>query len=444
MDTTTQDRQAGKEAAPAGKGGTTSMVDTMVCKYDGIVTADWDGLFAERIDGMKGSAIRELLKVTEMPDVISFAGGLPAPEVFPVREFKEACNFVLEEIGARALQYGPTEGYPPLKDYLVDKMKRYGVPVEPGNILLTNGSQQALDLVGKLFIHQGDLVLTESPTYVGALQAFNAYQPNYVTIPMDENGMRVDMLDNLLARHKVKFIYVLPNFQNPSGVTLSLERRFQLAEVAAEHGIIIVEDDPYGELRFEGENLTSLIVIHKENVLYLGTFSKTLAPGIRLGWVVAPQKVIQKMVLAKQGTDLHTGTFVQMVAYDICQRGILREHVKLIRDVYRERRDVMLRAMAKHFPVGVTWTHPEGGLFLWVTLPEHVDADELLKVAIEEKVAFVPGANFFPEGGGHNTMRLNFSNARPELIDEGIKRLGRALMREFGCEAPGPEACRAE
>lgn len=409
------------------------MADHLASRLDGTVTTAWDELFAKRTEGMKSSVIRDLLKYTQRPDVISFAGGLPAPEVFPIREFKEAAEFVLDEVGAQALQYGPTDGYAPLKDFLVEKMRKYGVPAEPSNILLTNGSQQALDLISKLFVDPGDKILTESPTYLGALQAFNAYQPEYLTVPVDDDGIQVDLLEDILAVHKVKFIYTMPNFQNPTGVTMSLERRMKLVELAAKYGTFIIEDDPYGELRYEGEDVTPLIVLHKENVFYLSTFSKTMAPGIRLGWVIAPEKLIAKLVQAKQGADLHTSSLIQMLAYDICQRGILKNHVKTIRRVYRERRDAMLAAMAKYFPSGVTWTHPQGGMFLWVQTPEHVDTAEFLKIALEEKVAFVPGFAFYPQGGGHNTMRLNFSNAKPEMIEEGIQRLARALRREFGC-----------
>jgi len=409
------------------------MADYLSSTLDGTVTSAWEELFAKRTEGMKSSVIREMLKYTEQPDVISFAGGLPAPEVFPIREFKEAAQFVFDEAGVQALQYGPTDGYAPLKNFLADKMRKYGVPAEPNNILLTSGSQQALDLIGKLFINPGDKVLTESPTYLGALQAFDAYQPEYVTVPVDDHGMQTDQLEEVLAAHKVKFIYAMPNFQNPTGVTMPLERRLKLVELAARYGTFIIEDDPYGELRYAGTDITPLVVLHKENVFYLSTFSKTMSPGIRLGWVVAPEKLIAKLVQAKQGADLHTSMLVQMLAHDICQRGILKNHVKTIRRVYSERRDVMLAAMERYFPPGMSWTRPEGGMFLWVCAPEHVDTAEFLPVALEEKVAFVPGFAFYPLGGGHNTMRLNFSNARPEMIEEGIKRLANALRREFGC-----------
>jgi len=396
-------------------------------------STDWEAVMSKRSARMSSSAIRELLKFTMLPDVISFAGGLPAPELFPIREFKEACNYILEHNGEMALQYGPTEGYPPLKEFLAESMQKYGVPAVPGNILMTNGSQQALDLIGRLFINNGDKVLTDAPTYLGAIQAWRVYKPQFITIPLDDDGMNPDRVKGILKEHKIKFIYVLPNFHNPAGTTIPYERRQRLVELAAEYGAFIVEDDPYGQLRFEGEDIVPLIAIHKENVIYLSTFSKTLSPGIRLGWIVAPEKVIARLVQAKQGADLHTSTFVQCLAHDIAERGIIRRHVKRIRAFYKERRDVMLAAMEEHFPPGVEWTRPQGGLFLWVRMPEHVDSEELLKVAVEEKVAFVPGTAFYPDDeGGRCCMRLNFSNARPEMIQEGIRRLGQAMLRTFG------------
>ena len=401
---------------------------------DGQWTTDWGAVLAPRAARMKRSVIRELLKFTEMPDVISFAGGLPAPEVFPIREFRESSAFVLEECPERALQYSSTEGFPPLRKYLAEKVGKYGVPAVPENILITNGSQQALDLLGKVFISSGDVVLVEAPTYLGALQAWNAYEPRYVTIPLDDDGMQVDQLEEILEREPIKFIYVLPNFHNPAGTTMPLERREELVEIAARRKVFIVEDDPYGELRFEGQDIPPIISLHKENVIYLGTFSKTLAPGIRLGWMIAPEVVMDKLVQAKQGCDLHTGTFVQMLAYDIASRGILKRHVQTIRQCYRERRDVMLEALEEHFPEQVSWTRPQGGLFLWARCPEGVDTTLLLEKALEEKVAFVPGFAFYPGGErGRNAMRLNFSCMAPDRIREGIKRLGRVLKAE--CKA---------
>jgi 2-aminoadipate transaminase len=386
---------------------------------------------------MGSSAIRELLKLTQIPGIISFAGGLPAPDVFPVEEFKQACDVVLSEVGAQALQYSTTEGYYPLREIISRHSCRYGIKVDPDNIQITSGSQQALDLLGKLFINAGDRILVEAPTYLGALQAWNAYGPEYVTVPSDENGMQTDALEEAL-RTGPKFIYVLPNFQNPTGVTLALERRKKLIELADQYGVPIIEDDPYGQLRYEGDHLPPVVVLDDQhqkngsstyhgNVIYLSTFSKTLAPGIRLAWIVAPKEVINKIVQGKQGADLHTSTFIQMVAFEVAKGGFLDEHVRVIRKVYGKRRDVMLNAMEKNFPEGVHWTRPQGGMFLWVTLPDGLDARELLEEATALKVAYVPGAPFFPCGGGENTMRLNFSNATPEMIEEGIARLGEVI-----------------
>ncbi len=400
-------------------------------EFDGHYTTDWEAAFAQRTQRMRSSLIRELLQVTQMPDVISFAGGLPAPELFPVREFREACEFVLQETPELALQYGMTQGYTPLREFLAEKVQKYGVPATADNILITNGSQQALDLIGRIFINEGDTVVTDCPTYLGAIQAWQVYGPHFATVPLDDDGMQVDLLEDVLKKERVKLIYALPNFHNPAGVTMSLERREKLARLAAQYGAFILEDDPYGELRFEGQDIAPIVSLHKENVIYISTFSKTMAPGIRLGWIIAPERVTTRIGLAKQGADLHTGTLVQFVANDICQRGILKRHVLKIRQAYRERRDAMLAAMEQYFPQGVTWTRPQGGLFLWVRLPEHIDTEPLFRAALEEKVAFVPGYAFYPNGGGRNTMRLNFSCMAPARIEEGIQRLGRAIQRQI-------------
>jgi len=400
----------------------------------------WEYRYAHRTQRMGSSVIRELLKLTEQPDIISFAGGLPAPEVFPVKEFQEACNRVLTEQGARALQYSTTEGYHPLREMIARHTGRYSVQVTADNILITSGSQQALDFIGRLFINRGDYVVVESPTYLGALQAWNAYGAQYISVRADENGMIVDELEAAL-RIGPKFIYVLPNFQNPSGSTLSLERRMKLLEIADKYGVPIVEDDPYGQLRYEGEHIPSIVMLDSQyrsdnggeysgNVIYLSTFSKLLAPGLRLAWVIAPPQVIRRLVMAKQAADLHTSSFNQYVAYEVAKGGFLDEHVKVIRSTYKERRDVMLEMMEEMFPCEVHWTKPHGGMFLWGMMPEGVDAAEVLKVAIERKVAFVPGAAFHPNGGGENTMRINFSFSSPDNIREGITRLG-VTMKEI-------------
>lgn len=401
----------------------------------------WEYRYAHRMQRMGSSVIRELLKLTEQPDIISFAGGLPAPEVFPVKEFQEACNRVLTEHGAQALQYSTTEGYRPLREMIARHTGRYNVDVTPENILITSGSQQALDFIGRLFINRGDYIIVESPTYLGALQAWNAYGAQYISVRADEHGMIVDELEAAL-RVGPKFIYVLPNFQNPSGSTLSLERRKQLVALADQYGVPIIEDDPYGQLRYDGEHLPSVVYLDEQyrndggheytgNVIYLSTFSKLLAPGLRLAWVVAPPKVIQKLVMTKQAADLHTSSFNQQVAYEVGKGGFLDEHVKLIRSVYKERRDVMLEMMDEMFPSEMRWTKPAGGMFLWGMMPEGVDAAEVLKIAIDRKVAFVPGGAFHPNGGGANTMRINFSYSSPDSIREGITRLGNTLKEVF-------------
>lgn len=407
----------------------------------------WKHRFAQRMQRMRSSAIRELLKLTQQPDIISFAGGLPAPDLFPIAEFQVAADRVLSKHGSQALQYSTTEGYGPLREYIVEKMAQYGIQAALENVLITSGSQQALDLISKILINPGDLILTERPTYLGALQAWRAYQAEFVSVPIDDDGLIVDQLEEALCSGP-KFMYILPNFQNPGGVTMSLERRQALIDIANRYGIPIIEDDPYGELRFEGDHLPPLVVLDSEklygsalttsdsgflrgNVIYLSTFSKTLAPGLRLGWIVAPTEVIQHCITAKQGMDLHTSSYVQMIAYEVVKDGFLKKHVGRIRQVYRERRDIMLEAMARHFPPGISWTRPHGGLFLWVTLPETVDAAVALEKAVANKVAFVPGTAFYPDGGGRNTFRLNFSNAQPEQIKIGIKRLGEVLATEL-------------
>jgi len=402
----------------------------------------WSERFAQRTQRMTSSVIRELLKLVEKPDVISFAGGLPAPDVFPCAEVEAATHKVLAEHGRAALQYAATEGYLPLRELLVRHMARYGIKVKPANVLITSGSQQGLDLIGKLFVNPGDRILTESPTYLGALQAWSAYQADYLTVPIDDDGLDVEQLEAQL-RGGPKFLYILPNFQNPAGVTLSLERRRKLVELANHYGAPIVEDDPYGQLRYEGEHLPPIVQIDAEyhdcgggdgeftgDVLYLSTLSKTLAPGLRIAWVVAPESVIARLVQMKQGADLHTSTFGQMVAYEVARDGFLDRHVRRIRELYGQRRDAMLAALDRHFPQEARWTRPAGGLFLWLTLPAGLDSAALLRQALEqEKVAFVPGAAFFPRGGGERTCRLNFSYCGPDVIEEGIRRLGRVVKR---------------
>ena len=407
--------------------------------YRDIPVLDWAPHLASRTEGMKSSVIRELLKLTQQPDIISFAGGMPASELFPLREIDEACRYIIREDGPKALQYSATEGHGPLKEYLATMVHKYGIPAVSDNVLLINGSQQALDLIGKIFIDPGDYVLTGHPTYLGATQAWYAYQARYHTVRLDADGMVVDEIEH--AYEKVfadsgkppKFIYVLPNFHNPAGTTMPVDRRQRLAEVATKLDLPVVEDDPYGQLRYEGEDIPPICTFIPERTIYLGTFSKIMSPGLRLGWIVCPEALIRRFVQAKQGTDLHTSTFIQYIANDICQRGLLKPHIRRICQVYRERRDTMIDALAEFWPEGCSWTRPQGGLFLWARVPESINTTEFMETALAEKVAFVPGVNFYPnQDGGYDAMRLNFSYCQPDAIVEGIHRLGMALKKALG------------
>lgn len=408
---------------------------------------NWDQRFARRTQRMRSSAIRELLKATEQPDTISFAGGLPAPETFPIEKIATTTQRILQTAGPQALQYSATEGYRPLRELVARLLSQHGLEITIDNVLITSGSQQGLDLLGKVLIDPGDRILVESPTYMGMFQSWNTYEPEYIAVPSDEDGLITDSgaLEKALQLHP-KFLYVLPNFQNPTGITLTLERRRQLLELASRYDVPVVEDDPYSQLRYSGEPLPSLISLvgsagddksgerdksgpYDGNVVYLGTFSKVLAPGLRLGWVVASPTLIRKLVQAKQGDDLHAPTFSQMIAYEIVREGFLEEHVPLLCQTYRERRDIMLAEMEEYFPENTHWTRPDGGMFLWVTLPEGVDAVEVLKEASAQRVTFVPGSRFHADDRGANTFRLSFSNPSPEKIREGIARLGRVLHK---------------
>ncbi len=393
-----------------------------------MATVDWQRFLAERTQSMKSSAIRELLKITQLPDVISFAGGLPAPSFFPYARSRRRAAIFSGTRQRRPCSTAQPRDIRRCASSLAESMADYGIHHGPDNVLITTGSQQALDLIGKVFIDPGASVLTCRPTYLGAIQAWRAYQAHFVTVPLDDDGMQVEVLEEIVSRVPVRFIYVLPNFHNPAGTTLTEPRRRRLVEIARNHDLLIIEDDPYGALRYEGEDLTPIAALAPERTIYLGTFSKTLSPGLRIGWIVAPTDIRQKLVQAKQGTDLHTSTFDQMIANDIAQRGILRVHVRQLRQAYRERRDTMLDAMAEFWPEGSSWTHPQGGLFLWARAPEGVDSLDMLKIALEHRIAYVPGVNFYPdEDGGENAMRLNFSTAKPEMIVEGIHRLGKTI-----------------
>lgn len=390
--------------------------------------------FADRMGKIEGSAIRELLKLTARPEVISFAGGMPAPELFPVEEMKKVSVAVLEEQGRVALQYTSTEGYLPLRQKIAQRMnKTLKTNVGPDDILITSGSQQGLDFSGKTFIDKGDVILCESPSYMGALNAMKAYEPQFIEIDTDNDGMRMEDLEKVLASNdKVKMIYVIPDFQNPSGRTWPLERRLKFMEIINKYEIPVIEDNPYGELRFEGESLPSLKSLDTKGlVIYLGTFSKIFCPGYRLGWTCASPEILGKFNICKQGADLQASTISQMEVNKFMDMYDLDEHVEKIKACYVKRRDVMLQAMKEEFPDCVEFTHPQGGLFTWVTFPEGIDAGEMAKKCLEKNVAYVPGASFYPNGGVYNTCRLNYSNMPEEKIIEGIKRMGEVLREEL-------------
>lgn len=386
--------------------------------------SDHSHLFARRMEQMRPSSIREILKVTAQPEVISFAGGLPAPEFFPVTQIAAAADTALSQYGARALQYGPSEGFMPLREWISEEMGRRGIKAAPADVLVTNGSQQVLDLAGKLFLNPGDVVLTENPTYLAAIQAFQTFEVKFVPVPTDANGLIPEALPELVRQHKPKFLYTIPNFQNPTGITLSGERRQTLAKLAAELKLVVIEDDPYGKLRYRGTEVPP--VKHWDEagqVLYASTFSKTIAPGLRLGWVAAPADIFSRLLILKQASDLHTSSFDQLVGYFYLTQNDQAAHLKKICAVYGERYDVLDAALRAEMPPGFTWTKPEGGMFLWVTGPANLDSVELLQRCIAQKVAFVPGRDFFPADGGRNFLRLNYSNSTPERIREGVKRL---------------------
>jgi 2-aminoadipate transaminase len=389
-------------------------------------------IFSQRAQQLTSSTIREILKVTERPEIISFAGGLPSPKGFPIDVINAAFDRVLKTGGQSALQYGPTEGYAPLRAWVAEDLKRGGADVSPDEVLIVSGSQQALDMLGKLFVDPGSKVLVEAPSYLGAIQSFSLFEPRYVAVDTDEGGLVPEALTEDRAAG-ARFIYVLPNFHNPTGLTLSLERRQALVERCAALQVPIIEDDPYGDLRYAGTAQPGLLGLGRRagaTVVRLGSFSKVLAPGLRLGYIVAPKPIIAKLVQIKQATDLHTATLTQMAVYETVKDGFLATHLPNVRDLYKEQCGYMLDAMDEHFPDTVAWTRPEGGMFIWVTLPKHIDATRLLTRAIENNVAFVPGAPFFAgDTPQANTLRLSFVTVSEEKIRKGIAVLGR-LIRE--------------
>ncbi|WCM40191.1 2-aminoadipate transaminase [Thermus antranikianii] len=388
-------------------------------------TLDWNTLFGERARRIQASTIRELLKLTQRPGVLSFAGGLPAPELFPKEEAAAKAAEILREKGEVALQYGPTEGYFPLRAWVAGWLG-----VSPEEVLITTGSQQALDLLGKVFLDEASPVLLEAPSYMGAIQAFRAYGPRFLTVPAGEEGPDLKALEEALDQERPRFLYLIPSFQNPSGGLMPLEARRRLLEMAMERGLVVVEDDAYRELYFGESRLPSLFELAREagypGVIYLSSFSKVLAPGLRVAFVVARPEVILKLTQAKQGVDLHTPVLNQILVHELVKEGF-PERLERIRTTYKAKAQAMLEALDREMPKEVAYTRPKGGMFVWMTLPEGLSAEALFRQALEENVAFVPGGPFFANGGGENTLRLSYATMDPERIQEGIRRLGKAV-----------------
>ncbi len=381
--------------------------------------------FSERAQQLQSSFIREILKITQRPEIISFAGGLPSPATFPVERMKEAYDKVLSENGKVALQYGPTDGYGPLREWIANSLSTEGSRILPEQILMTSGSQQALDLLGKVLIDEGSRVLVETPSYLGALQAFSVYRPEFKSVDTDEHGLVPSSID--AVAQGARLLYALPNFQNPTGRSLSIERRQELVETCARLGLPLIEDDPYGTLSYRGEPMPKMVAMNPDGVIYMGSFSKVLTPGIRLGYVCAPLPLVRRLELAKQAADLHTAQLTQMVVHEVVKDGFLDQHIPTIRKLYGDQCQVMLDAMTEHFPSSVTWTRPEGGMFIWVTLPKSIDAMKLLDQSLAARVAFVPGAPFYANDPATNTLRLSFVTVPPERIREGIAILGKLI-----------------
>ena len=390
--------------------------------------------FASRMDLLHGSEIRELLKLTAQPDIISFAGGLPAAELFPVEEMMAASKAVLEEHGREALQYSTTEGFPRLREQIAERMlAKNNIHTDPDHILVTSGSQQGLDFSARVFLNPGDVVLLESPSYLGAVNAFKACEPRFIEVPTDDGGMMMDELEKILATtERVKMIYVIPDFQNPTGRTWTLERRHKFMEIINKYEIPVIEDNPYGELRFENENMPALKSLDTKGlVVFLGTFSKILVPGYRLGWVCASDEILSMFNFIKQGADLQTPTVTQLEANKYMEMFDLDKHVDTIRELYKHRRDLMMKTMEETFPKEAKFTHPDGGLFTWVELPEYIDTRKMALQCLEKKVAYVPGGSFFPNGGHENTLRLNYSCMPEDKIVKGITALCQTIRENL-------------
>ena len=391
---------------------------------------------------MRKSVIRELLKVTQDPEIISFAGGLPNPNSFPIKDLEGIIDHVLETHGKKALQYGTTQGLEDLREILAERAYKDGIDASADDVTIVSGSQQALDTIGKIFLNPGETAICGLPTYLGGINAFRSYEANLEGIPLDSEGLRIDILeDKIIEMFKQeitpKFIYVVPTFQNPAGVIMPEKRRKQLIDIANEHDLVIVEDDPYGKLRFDTPHIKPIKSFDDEGrVIYMSTFSKILSPGFRLAWTIASPELARKIVICKQALDLCTNTFTQFIAAEFMKRGSMDLHIMKICEMYKPKRDIMMAAMKKHFPDGYTCYKPKGGMFAWVTLPEGIDTEAMFLDAIKEKVAYVHGKAFHVDGGGERCMRLNFSYSSNDQIDEGIKRLGNVIKGKLEKEKP--------
>lgn len=394
--------------------------------------------FSQRAREMKASDVRELLKLLQMPDMISFAGGMPNPETFPVEIIREIASDVLSRDGGKVLQYGITEGYAPLRESIADRMKGKGMDVSVDDVLVVSGSQQVIDLMGKVFIDSKDVIVVSAPTYLTALTGFGTYQAAFEPVPIDENNMRMDLFEERVKRlakrsNQPKIVYVLPNFHNPAGVTMPEANRRRLVDMASEYDFIILEDDPYGELRYVGEDIKPVKAFDDEGrVVYMGTFSKVLSPGLRVGWVLAEPEILKKLIIAKQSTDVCANVLGQAIAHEYMARKLMDRQIVKIREIYGRKLKIMLDAMDEFMPEGVTWMKPEGGMFLWVTLPEGLESPTLLEKTLKKRVAFVSGRAFYPDPrDGFGTLRLNFSYPADDLITEGLRRLGSVINQEM-------------
>ena len=382
---------------------------------------------ASRTSNMGENAIREILKVVSKDGMISLAGGIPSPESFPLEIIKELSQKILNDYGSQALQYGLTEGYEPLRQILSEHIGASGIECSKEDIVITSGSQGALDSIAKILISKGDKIAVEAPTYLGAISAFNPYEPEFITIETDENGIIPESLERVIKKNDLKFIYLVPTFQNPTGRTLPLERRKAVADLIKKYNLLLLEDDPYSALRYEGVDLPPIKSIAPDNTIYIGTLSKILSPGLRVGFIIAPKTIRHWSVVAKQGVDLHTGSFSQFIAYEYIKGGYFQKHLPYILDLYKPRKDAMLNALSEYFPGNYKWSKPAGGMFIWVEGPEEIDTEKLYHKAIKKNVAFVPGNFFYTDNMGASTMRLNFTMSRPDEITVGIKRLAELI-----------------